>query len=610
MAATSTQIDQQDFQPFLSVAFLQSKTGGATGAALAKVLVAEAKELIQPSYKQVTPPLKLRAPARTVIDTSAVSNQQGIEVATLVYAHEVPPSWLATKGLVDKAHHLVVIAVQDSMVAIAASDSAIRDQLARSLTSTTPLEPKRIADAFVGADAKTVWLSGVHSRTTVKADSKTLTGTALEHALDPLGDQTYVLSAIRSQPPIAGLKAAAGQAVVGTAPSSSRVWLGRPGSWTDFVKQIKLLLEHLKKAHKATDLYSFLSQPVADLSGVGKAYGLAVIPSVMLAEDAGLSDSDRQMASRWAYDTTYDVTAKAGANLSVDVTSKDVRLGVAELTVKAGKVGRISITGSWTTKGASTDEDRAACLTYLRDPGQVKVYYDTGHTLADGYCYLAGWTDHVLKWKFHNFKGYNLWQEKPELNGNKRLADSIDVPKDPSLFSFVQQVLFKYGWLACDDGAMELADFVHLDPIEGRITLIHVKGAGTKKGFKQLSVSDYEVVVSQGVKNIRYLTPASLAEALKAGSKKDIARAVWFDGKRQANRNGMISAIRKLPSHAPRTLLILQPRLTEKEHDDCKAKAHTKTARVMRFKQLNSLMLSARVAAMGAGADFCAIGMK
>lgn len=603
-------INQNAFKPFLSVAFLEAPAGEKTDGDLAKALQVETKELIDPAAKQPATPLQ-KWPTRSVIDSPAANDQQGIHMATLVYSQKGPPSWLAEAHLVDEMHHLVVIAVQESRVALACSDAAMRDYLSKSLTSATLLSGTKVADAFVGSDAKTLWLNGVHARTAVKADSKTLTGSALESALDPIGDQSYALSAIRSQPKVQGLGAFPGQVVIGAAPSASRIWLGRPNDWSDFVGQLKLLLTHLKRRHKASDLYHFLSQPVPNLSKVKKAYGIAVLPAAMLAEDSGLTEDERREASRWAYDTVYDVTDNPGANLSVNVTSQGEHIGQAELTVTANPTGRVSISANWVANvGKGSKEDRRACLKYLRDPHQVKVHYDTGHAIADGNCYLAGWTDHLLAWEFCDLSGYNLWQEKPKLTGAQKLADQIDNPNDKSLFAYVQRDLFRHGWLACDDGAMELADFVHLNLKTNRLTLVHVKGAGPKTGFKELSVSDYEVVVSQGVKNIRHLTPAKLADALEKGTKKDIARAVWLDGKRKTNRKDMITAIRNLPAHAPRTLLILQPRLSETEHDDCKANIAGKSARVMRFKQLNALMLGARVAAMGAGAEFRAISAK
>lgn len=601
-------INRNTFKPFLSVAFLEAPAGGKIDGDLATTLQAEAKAIIELAIEQPTAPLQ-KWPTRSVIDSQAPNEQQGVYMVTLVYSQKGPPSWLPDAQLLDEVHHLIVIAIKESLVALVCSDAAMRDNLVKNFTSVTLVSGKRIADAFVGCDAKTLWLNGVHARTTVKADSKTLTGLALENALDPIGDQSYALSAIRSKAEVKGLST--NQVVVGAAPSASRIWLGRPNNWSSFVGQINALLSHLKVKHKATDRYHFLSQPQHNLSAVKNAYGISVLPAAMLAEDVCQTDEERQEIIRWAYDTIYDVTGGANANLSVKVTSRGEHIGQAELTVTANPAGRVSVSAKWVTNtGKGSKEDRKACLKYLSDSRQVKVYYDTGHAIVDGSCYLAGWTDHLLNWEFCDLSGYNLWQEKPELTAPQKLADQIGEQNDKSLFSYVQRVLFNKGWLACDDGSMELADFIHLDQTTNKLTLVHVKGAGSKKGFKMLSVSDYEVVVSQGVKNIRNLTPGKLADALEDGKRKDIARAVWLDGKRKGDRKDMINAIRNLPAHAPRTLMILQPRLTEAEFDYCKQKIASNTARVIRFKQLNALMLGARVAAMGAGAEFRAISAK
>lgn len=606
-----TTINQNKFKPFLSASFLEAQGRGKVDAALVKALLAEVETLIS---SVATPPSRSSSPVRSVVEVSVVSKQNKLHVATLVYKQKGSPNWLAAGQLEDVTHHLIVIAVLDKLVALIASDAAIRDTLARNLNSATLLSGSRVADAFVGPEAKTLWLSGVHASTSVKVDSKALTGTALENALDPIGDQSYALSAIRSQPSIAGLGSGKLPVVVGAAPSASRIWLGRPSDWSNFLDQMQIVLEHLKKSHTPTTLYGFLSQPVSSLSTVKGAYGIAVLPSAMLVEDAGMSDEDRREASRWVYEATYVVTPLSGADFSVDVSLDSDTVGRIQVTVTMGANGKVSLATKWTTQGSAPDEDRDACRKFLSDPEQLKAYYDSGHAITNSKCYLAGWTDHLLDWDFQDLNGYNLWQEKPAVPKGKQLAEVIDspVPGGPSsLFTFVQQVLFRTGWLACDDGAMELADFVHLEPSTGRITLIHVKGAGSKKkSFTEVSVSDYEVVVSQGVKNIRFLTPEKLADALEAGSGKNIAKAVWLDQKKQTDRAAMIMAIRALPPSAPRTLLILQPRLKKKEYDHCRGRPASAAARVMRFKQLNALMLAARVAAMGAGAEFRAIAVK
>ena len=82
------------------------------------------------------------------------------------------------------------------------------------------------------------------------------------------------------------------------------------------------------------------------------------------------------------------------------------------------------------------------------------------------------------------------------------------------------------GWLACDDGSGELADFIHLDEHQGTLSLIHIKGASTSSPTRGISVGAYEVVVSQAIKNLRHLDRFYLAEGLRLGLERNIGRLV------------------------------------------------------------------------------------
>ncbi len=44
-----------------------------------------------------------------------------------------------------------------------------------------------------------LWLSGIHGRDNFKADSKVLGGKSVADTLDPLIDQSYMMSAIRTE---------------------------------------------------------------------------------------------------------------------------------------------------------------------------------------------------------------------------------------------------------------------------------------------------------------------------------------------------------------------------------------------------------------------------
>src|SRR5262249_47459496 len=102
------------------------------------------------------------------------------------------------------------------------------------------------------------------------------------------------------------------------------------------------------------------------------------------------------------------------------------------------------------------------------------------------------------------------------------------------------------GWLACDDGSMEIADFIHLDDQSNPpvLSLIHVKGAKSCERVRDISVSAYEVVVGQAVKNVRFLDRILLEEGLKAGLEHKIGKLVWRNGDLMT-REDMLKALSK-----------------------------------------------------------------
>jgi hypothetical protein len=64
----------------------------------------------------------------------------------------------------------------------------------------------------------------------------------------------------------------------------------------------------------------------------------------------------------------------------------------------------------------------------------------------------------------------------PARQPGQSLRDAIAVADDDSLFAWVVK-RFGDGWLVCDDGPGEVADFLHIAN-DGTLTIIHVKAAG------------------------------------------------------------------------------------------------------------------------------------
>jgi hypothetical protein len=198
--------------------------------------------------------------------------------------------------------------------------------------------------------------------------------------------------------------------------------------------------------------------------------------------------------------------------------------------------------------------------------------------------------------------GFDLDREKPH--------PLSDIGNQRSLFDWIQRFWPNHdqsttlpgGWLACDDGSMEVADFIHLDeranpPV---LSLIHVKGAHSASPQRQISVSAYEVVVGQAVKNLRYLDRLALEEGLATGIGRMVGRLVWRDRDR-TTRQEMIRALRGIGTNYERHVVVFQPHVTRTRHDS--ARATTAGTELARLRQLDTLLL-------GADADTHALGAR
>lgn len=535
-------------------------------------------------------------------------------VRTIIYEEVRSPAWAPASSLADKTHQLIILAVQGTRAALNASDGAMRDRILKGLKPARPV-PRAVIEPFVGDEASVLHLSGVHTPTVVKPNSKALTGSALEHALDPLGDQTFVLSAVRSRPDVPGLKDAKNRpASIGAAPSGGRIWIGRQKSLEEFVETMERVFLHAQ-TKPVSPRFAMLAQQVTDMSVVQGAYEVSVTPKDLLSEDV-IDSTDYAFARKWAYDASFEIVppvkgAVTGLSFIVECSLLGVSLGQADIAVTIND-DMIGLALTWKNSAVANTADHVECERALTDVDMVKIHYESGHAIAQGRCYSSQYTDQPFEWTYQSFKGFNVRKEKPALAKGQSLANAIGVNGDDSLFSFVLEKLFvdaagkPRGWLACDDGSMELADFIHLDPTNKVVTLVHVKASGKAETDRRASVSDFEIVVSQAVKNLRHLERRQLGAELTKGKGKKIGTAVWHDGVKQKNRDGFLKAVEKLGDRYTKVAMVVQPRLRQAEVKDCAALGKD-TNRLLRMKQLNTLLLASRLSAMACGARLDAV---
>lgn len=535
------------------------------------------------------------------VESSSAITAGGLRMRTLEYVEVKDPAWAPGTWRFDVSHHLVVIATKDDLAAVCASQSSLLDKPAR-ITCAALHDRAIVERAFVGQSASAMWLSGIHEKTDSKPMAKTLMGSALEYALDPLGDQSFLYSAMRST---VGLQLdGTKDASIGASPGNSRIWVSRPPNWDEFAKRLEMVLDQLASPPPANNRFGALATSLDRLDGVHTAYEVGFVPPELF--------SDTTNASRlpdiesWALETDLTITNThtANADVAVSVVRRGVDLGDVALRPSIVE-GRVVLDAHWATERGGTEAERQECIEHLSNGNWTKIRYESGHTISHGGCYTTATRDQLFDWQFRDLSAYVVTKEKPAVPAGQTLASMIGSkapgPVDDSLFGYVFDTMSGSGWLASDDGAMEIADFIHIAD-DDEVTLFHVKAAGSRTANRQTSASKYEVVVGQAVKNLRHLDRTKLAPALRRNQANQIGTAVWRAGVRQRNRAGFIRRAERLPPGHGMKVVILQPQLTQLEHDACNA-GRTTRDRQLRMKQLHTLMLAARLSAGAVGAS-------
>lgn len=519
------------------------------------------------------------------------------------YIEDRPVPWTTDETVTDRVHQLVLVCRRKQHIAIYASDNRFRASLAKmfddpeaigGLGAIESIPSGELNAAFVQGPTLTLWLAGTHRRTPVKADSKILSGLNLRDALDPLDDQSYYFSAARSL---------VGRTPVGVTPRRSSLWAGATREWQDFRETVELLLRQLE----AVTQPQLTPLPVLAVSAIGtspveSAFDLSLQPPELLADDPTIDQETREELERWGLRSSFEILDVDGADFRARIYLDGESLGTASFKVDLSHPQRVGLTVTGEAATTGTAERHREALRQCSRVHWVKIRYDSGHTISDGAVFQVRFRDTP----FSNF----VWTDLSGFDPTREKPDPLsDIGNQRSLFDWIQRFWPNHdqsatlpgGWLACDDGTMEIADFIHLD--EGNppsLSLIHVKGA-LASSQRQISVSAYEVVVGQAVKNLRYLDRLALEEGLAAGIDRMVGQLVWRDRNR-TTRQEMIRALQDIGANYQRHVVVFQPHVARTRHDS--ARANAVGTELTRLRQLDTLLLGADADAHALGAQF------
>lgn len=534
-----------------------------------------------------------------------------VELDGFVCQVTAPPSWAKSDTHFLEISLDLVIALRRRRLVAVHCDSGLADAIQRWLDKQPRppfrrIPPGALNAALLTGEAKGLWLRGTHARRTTKADSKNISGRRLQDALSPLEDSSYAMGSARAELPVGEIFGAL-SGTVGTTPRKSLVWISRTADFEEFyqiIRDLLILLESTLAAGALVDSpYPWLAVEMRDLANVKGAYEITTLSPDEVPRTPDWPDEAIDAAAV-LQNVIFDVKGEASsANFQADVGLDGSNRGKIRCTV-VDDDGNTRLTFGF--EGQATDWPSVRIvLDALQFTDLITVYYDSGHAISSG----SVWSTNIRpspfpNWKWPDFCGFNICEEKPAGATSQEIHDNIGRPGESSLFSWVVSNYGKSGWLTCDDGTGEIADFIKYDG-DGTVTLLHIKAANSSNPKRPVNVTAYEGVTSQATKNLTYLNPSHLLERLVTPA---VSRpACWYNGQRIPDRTELIEYLQMRPAHARTQIIIVQPQMTEWQYVRTRKLAEGSVG-LMRLRLLETLLNGARGAVTGLGADMFVIG--
>jgi hypothetical protein len=563
------------------------------------------------------------------------------EVAAFNFEVYKSPSWLdktySHPEIKNTEHHCIVIYGLGDFYAIYCSNSDLKELIRKEVLSSdcggtpTPVPINRLFSCFIDDDNITMlWLSHIGGKSRFKPGSKYIGGDGLADSLDPMDDQTYSMSAVRTKfdHTEGGVKG------IGLNPYKSMIWASSTSSWEQFSFQIMEVLQDLNNCAEGLETeapISILSYPINNVVDVKEPYEFAVVDAEVFApeDDSRAAILVREIESQFSYELHKNEFTDA---ICIRVYFKGFPCGEVRLTYSI-KDYRVKFKSEYTATG--TDEKAIKRFSKIfNHKDLIKIWFESAHILVNGMMFKTElkdlpfneffWTDFGETAEKLKSSRSSIYREKPTQPGNV-LFDPDKIGNSGTLFCWVKnnwnslwtdkESFFEVvnerprGWLYCDDGSGEKADFIHIDEVDGEkvVTFIHAKAAkkstrGEANNKRGVSVGAHDVVVNQAVKNLRHCDRKNLEVAIREQIDTSKVRRVWLDGE-LVEKDGMdlfLEQVQSLPISHKKRVVVIQPHTRREVYEKDKG-SRSKL-------QLDTILLSARRACHSHGAEFYVVG--
>lgn len=535
------------------------------------------------------------------------------QMAGIIREVRSTPSWLTDHSEYVNTSYSVSLAIRRGRLLAVKPEEGIAERfqkwIDKSQRMVQRISPRVLEYTFLMGHAKGLWLHSATGRTSRRPDAKTSVGSELRDTLDVFEDSGYALGAARCElPDNADLVTLQGS--IGATLRASQVWLKPMSSLREFIHGVVEAFEMISAAQadkgKITEAFPELAREVTDIGDVSGAYDVSVIDADHLPPGS-VTDEDAEQAAAILQDAALNVVpGSRTASFKLDVGLNGTVGGTVSVTPKRKGHGFSLDIGH--AGEPSCHEIVHPVFSALDSTDFLSVYYESGHVYSQGRIFRRNNTIFPFNnWKFENFEGYDITLEKPfGHDATAKIHESTGTAVDVSLFGWTLEN-FNKGWLICDDGSGESADFLHID-YEWTLRIIHIKAAKSKSAGRHVATGAYEVVASQASKNMVFMDTERLAEHLQRTDKP--YKASWVDGDRVSDRTEFIEALRERGEGDSREVVIIQPHLRKDMHQKLRTEVSQSSLNhdLLRLQRLETLLNSARASIVKSNAELYVIG--
>lgn len=547
------------------------------------------------------------------LTSSEIINEASVLITP--YSISKIPSWTKRSDIQDIENHVVLTVSLGKYAAFYFSEKGMKDSVrsffkSPSLEKLHPVEISHLNHLFINEDnIKMLWLLGIHGKNTFKADSKVLGGNSVAESLDPLEDQSYMMSAVRTE-------IGKNNKTIGLNPFKSSIWRGPCKDWETFEKNVIEILDTLNSNNQNNSTpIGILASPINDLNGVKDAYDFSVIDPDFVPYEMSTTKIDllRKISSKYK----SEVTPILNSSFSLKVYFENSYCG--DINVKLIiKEYEISFSIDSQNPVAQKKEILNNYAKVLKYPELIKCWYESGHAIVNSWIFKTDYKDVTYNgFIWADFENFNICQEKPLVSG---ILDLSNIGMQKSLFCWVKNrwnsrwdSIEKFnttekptGWLYCDDGAGEKADFIHIDDYNDKtiVSLIHIKAANSDSNKRRVSVGAHDIVLSQAVKNLRYSNRKNLIQDLTERASTSQNKMCWQENKpiQPSDFIRKLSSLNTNPNKLKTRVIVIQPHTIKSYYTQLQGNNIK--------RQLDVLLVSSDNAIKSSGAEFHIIGFN